>query len=669
MAVLLSPVGSPKERTLAPDLPALTTLLILLGALVFLLPAPLEAQVQGSCDVPHFDKLSVLTLSNGSRITYFNGPVIRCRGGTRIQADSAVVFEATNYTQLFRNVVFSDETSRLTAREARYFDTERRLKAWGEAVLRDLEDGSVIRGDTMVLLGSTPQRPDDQLTVTGERPRATLYPALQPLPPDSSEARGTEGAQVQLPDTAGAGAAGQPPDSASTAADTTGPEPPVQAPDSVAAVADSVAPAREVRPTPPPEPEERTPYEIDARRIFLEGSRYFRATGQVNITRDSLQARADSVEYDESVGSLFLARRARVHTASYDLTGETIRLDIPRDEVREVLARDEAVLEGEDLTLLAPMIRLFLTQGALERLVAVDETDSLAVGDTAAAQISAFPGEFLAGGQPHPVALAMGLESFPSRPYVSAQDFLLWADSVEVLAPGETLDRLRAVGRARGETLARDSLNTPDTPALIRRDWLEGDTIVAIFTRVPDSARASDSLQALPADQPADSLPATPAVATDSAETEYRLERLIAKAQARSLYRLTPSDSTLVEEKRMAVHYVTADQITILMEEGEVQEMEVQGSTTGIHLEPLPAAETPPDTTGAGAGSPADSTRVLPDSIRTPPDTTAVPPDTTMVPPDTTGVPPATTRVSPGAGDPPTGKRGVDRGSPGREGR
>ncbi len=650
MAVLLSPAGSPKERTLAPGLPELTTLLILLGALVFLLPAPLEAQVQGSCDVPHFDKLSVLTLSNGSRITYFNGPVIRCRGGTRIQADSAVVFEATNYTQLFRNVVFSDETSRLTAREARYFDTERRLKAWGEAVLRDLEDGSVIRGDTMVLLGSTPQRPDDQLTVTGERPRATLYPALQPLPPDSGEARGTEGAQVQLPD------------SVAAAADTTGPEPPVQAPDSVAAVEDSVAPAREVRPTPPPDPEERTPYEIDARRIFLEGSRYFRATGQVNITRDSLQARADSVEYDESVGSLFLARKARVHTASYDLTGETIRLDIPRDEVREVLARDEAVLEGEDLTLLAPTIRLFLTEGALERLVAVDETDSLAAGDTAAAQISAFPGEFLAGGRPHPVALAMGLESFPSRPYVSAQDFLLWADSVEVLAPGESLDRLRAVGRARGETLARDSLNTLDTPELIRRDWLEGDTIVAIFTRVPDSARASDSLRALPADQPADSLPATPAVASDSTETEYRLERLIAKAQARSLYRLTPSDSTLVEEKRMAVHYVTADQITILMEEGEVQEMEVQGSTTGIHLEPLPASETPPDTTGAGAGSPADSTGVLPDSIRTPPDTTAVPPDTTMVPPDTT-------RVPPGAGAPPTGKRGVDRGSPGRGGR
>ena len=61
---------------------------------------------------------------------------------------------------------------------------------------------------------------------------------------------------------------------------------------------------------------------------------------------------------------------------------------------------------------------------------------------------------------------------------------------------------------------------------------------------------------------------------------------------ARSLYRLTPSDTTALPGiDAPAIHYVTGDEITIIMDEGEADRLEVQGRTRGFHLEPLPLSE------------------------------------------------------------------------------
>ena len=105
----------------------------------------------------------------------------------------------------------------------------------------------------------------------------------------------------------------------------------------------------------------------------------------------------------------------------------------------------------------------------------------------------------------------------------------------------------------------------------------------------------------------------------DSTGADYRLERLVARGNARSMYRMAPSDSTLVEGGDLfAIHYVVGDEITILLNEaGEAEKMEVKGETRGIHLEPV----------GRG-GMVVDSTVV--------PDTMIVP--DTMVVPDTSAV-------------------------------
>ena len=149
--------------------------------------------------------------------------------------------------------------------------------------------------------------------------------------------------------------------------------------------------------------------------------------------------------------------------------------------------------------------------------------------------------------------------------------------------------------------MIQDSLTTPDTPPLIARDWLEGDTIVAFFGEKSDSLLATDRplLERHP-----------DAVDTPADQADYRLEQLVARVGARSMYRMAPSDSTLAAEgERLAIHYVIGDEITIILnEEGEAERMEVIGQTRGIHLEPLPPKGEPvdtltvPDTSGVRRG-------------------------------------------------------------------
>jgi hypothetical protein len=195
-------------------------------------------------------------------------------------------------------------------------------------------------------------------------------------------------------------------------------------------------------------------------------------------------------------------------------------------------------------------------------------------------------------------------------PRAEAEDFVLTGDSLDVEAPGGSLERVVSAGRARGESTSRDSLNSAATPPALRTDWIEGDTIVAEFA--PVFARA-------------DSVP--------SDEDGLTLRRLTASGSAKSLYRLEPerapvdsvaadsaaaeSDSVTVTVDSLAVapdsvtapadslavspaaastpedvkeplplHFVAGDRIIITMRQGEIEKMEVEGQTRGLYLQP-----------------------------------------------------------------------------------
>lgn len=576
-------VQSP-PRDVGPDNPVGVLLTLLIGLWIVV---PSGSAAQEGCvlgDRGRNDTF-IQTLPGIGSVTYIGGAYFSCAGGVEIFADSAVAYQQRRMSELLGNVRYIESERELRAARAQYFTDEGRLQAQGQVVVVDRANGSSVRNGDLVYLLQTDFRDTSEMTVTtgsdGVRPTAVLTP-----PPDTSRVDSTG---VPLP------------------------------PDSVAA-----------------------PYTVDAHRIFIRGSGYFAASGDVVIERDSLVAYADSAEYDEGAAGLDLVTNARVVGTAYELTGRTITMANPGGEASEVRALRDARLVGADVLLTAARIVVMLRSGALDRLVATT------------------------------IAPTDGVEADSMdqrRPEAVVDQFVLTADSLTVSAPGEQLQRVVASGTARSVSTARDSLNTAVLPEIARTDWLEGDTVIIRFVgspplppittqrdaavAVPDPSGAprGDSIVSEPGSpvQAADSAflvgPDSSAVAAgaetseappvsdtteaaveaagvDAAEAseqpgepnpseEADVEEIIARGRARSLYRLPANDSTYrAGTHPPAVHYVVGREIRIRLESGGVAGMQVAGQTRGFHLEPLRGV-------------------VVPDSARIPPDSAAVP-DTTV---------------------------------------
>ncbi len=525
--------------------------------------------------------LSSTAVPGIGRITHVSHPHLVCADGVEIWADSAVSYGGQGMSDLLGHVRYRDRTRELRADTARYFSRQARLQAHGSLFVQDTAQGSVIRNGDLVYLRRSSERSQEEMTVwmgpDHVRPHATLRMRAAPdtagaeRPPPDTATADTTGAKRPLSDTATAT------DTVRAQADTTHAREPVPAGGDTA------------RTLPPPAPD-TTPYDVVADTIVLRGSGYFRAMGNVEIHRDSLQAFSEVAEYDQTAGRLLLERRARVEGSSYDLSAERIDIGLPGGAIRDVRARGQAVLVGQDLNLTSPMIHMFLQNGLLDRLVAVpllrDSTPGTAADSARAA-----------------------------RPVAVADNFHLTADSLQVDAPGQELKRIYATGDARGESDARDSLNVPELPLVARRDWVEGDTVVVTFVPV-----AEDSV--------ADTSSAASSPPPDSAKERFRVDRLVASGDARSLYRLPPRDSAALPGTcPPSVNYVKGVRITLAMNKGEVDSMQVDGPAQGYHLEP--AQRCPADTAaGDSARSARDTAAAKTDTAKSRSDTLRAGPPT-----------------------------------------
>lgn len=458
-------------------------------------------------------------------------PHLLCRDGVRIRADSARFYDTRDYYELYGNVLYEDADRILRALRAQYYRSTGRLQAQQDIRLTRRSDNALITGENLVYTQGGPAD-NGVLIVTGGRPHAVLYTTRDTV-------RGGD-----VPDEP----AGSPP----------------------------------------------APWDIDADRIEMEGEDRFDASGDVEIRRDSLEAFADRAVYDTGVGQLTLLGRARMLDAGYALEGDTIDAVLPGDVIEEIVSRRRAVLTGEDLDVRAPLIRMLMSEGTLDRLVAVTHTRD----DTTATEPAEPEGE-LAGAPLPPVTDAALLQAeHPARPVARARDFVIVADSVDVRLPGEVLERLVAVGSAYGESAGRDSLNVEDLPEVARRDWIDGHTIEALFARVtsPDTPEAAAADTVTPPGEP----PVTPPepldpaeepAAADTTEARYRLERLTASGSARSLYRMAARDTGAAATEQgphqPAIHYVVGDTIVLTLEEGAIRTMDVVGQVRGVHWEPV----------------------------------------------------------------------------------
>jgi lipopolysaccharide export system protein LptA len=285
-----------------------------------LLFAGTEAAGQQSfCDLQSSRRV-VSTERNQARVTYVSTPRFECPDGTRIEADSSVIFEATSFTQLFGNVIFRDGQRELFADRAQYFSDVGRLQAQGSVRLINLEDGSSLAGEDLVLLQEGDDRAEEDVVMRQGRPHARLVPKVAPGM------------------TATEGSPGSP------------------QPDRV---------------------EGAVPYEVDADLIHLVGDRLFQARGRVQVTQESLQFYGDSLEFQQDIGWLTLFENARILSQdtvtgdTMDVRGDTITMDVPDGQIEEIEARGRAHLLAADVDMRGPTIRLALVEEELERVFAV----------------------------------------------------------------------------------------------------------------------------------------------------------------------------------------------------------------------------------------------------------------------------------------------------------
>ena len=276
-----------------------------------------ERAGQRSCDLTSSLQL-VSNQTNNARVSYISAPRFECTDGTRMQADSSVHFEATAFSQLFGNVVFRDEGKELHADRAQYFERVGRLQAQGSVRLVNLENGSWVTGEDLVLLQEDDDRAEDDVTVRGGRPHASLVSKATPdsaaVSPEASRAENSE---------------------------------------------DSM------------------PFEIDADLIHLVGDRLLQARGRVEVSRGTLQSYGDSLEFQQDIGWLTLFDNARIlswDTVSgdtLDVRGDTITMYLPDDRIDEIEARGRAQLLADDVDMRGPVIRLVFEEEELEYVFAV----------------------------------------------------------------------------------------------------------------------------------------------------------------------------------------------------------------------------------------------------------------------------------------------------------
>ncbi len=278
------------------------------------------------------------------------------------------------------------------------------------------------------------------------------------------------------------------------------------------------------------------PFEVDADRLHIYGDSAVAGAGRVVAIRGDLVAHADSMDLDLAGDRLWLLGGPQVTSDSMVLSGDTILVLMQEQQIREIEAWPAGSATSREMSLEAPLLRMFVEDDEVNRLVA-------APGDPA----------------------RTGAEESPERdPWAVSvsTDYRLEADSIDIQRPGGVLDRVFALRRARAESTEE----VIPGGGFLARDWLEGDTITGFFT-VRDSGSASGDAE---------------------------LTRLRASGNARALHYVRQEDAG--DGQLPAPNYVKGREIILELEDGEVRQVRVIGPARGVYLEPIPPS--PDDTTG-----------------------------------------------------------------------
>lgn len=257
------------------------------------------------------------------------------------------------------------------------------------------------------------------------------------------------------------------------------------------------------------------PVIVFANRIRMDGDSLIYASGRVEITRTDVTAVGDSAYMDGGNEFVRLMRQPRVTGRGdrpFTLEGRVIDLFSRNRHLERVVASPQGHATSQDLELFADSLDLRIREDRLER------------------------------------AYAWG----PSRARATSPERDVTADSLDVILPAQRLEEFRAVGGAFATSI-------PDTARVIsdERDWMQGDTIIALF----DSLTVGDTRR-------------------------VQTREVVAVGSARSYHQMQPQGEGAAERRdRPNVNYVRGDRIRVELREGEVQSVTVVGNASGVYLE------------------------------------------------------------------------------------
>ena len=260
--------------------------------------------------------------------------------------------------------------------------------------------------------------------------------------------------------------------------------------------------------------------------IIGEGDSTFFAVGDVRIERTDVLATGDSAVFEGARRYTRLMKKPVVESKGDDpftLKGRVIDMFGNEDrQLNRVVAIDSANAVSSDFKVDSDTIDLRLEERKLTRAFAFGPSGALA--------------------------------TTPQRDIV--------ADSMDIIMPNQQIRELRAVGKAFAES-------DPDTLKIksIERDWIRGDTLIALF----DSIAPTDT-------------------------TQPDVRELFASGQASAYYQV---EADTAQRDRPGINYVVGRIIRLVFKDKEVETVTVTDQVSGVYLAPLPAdsvARRPPAT-------------------------------------------------------------------------
>jgi hypothetical protein len=332
---------------------------------------------------------------------------------------------------------------------------------------------------------------------------------------------------------------------------------------------------------------------VVADRINSTGNNLVYAGGTVQITRPDLFATGDSAYVDNRTASgraqLLVSPKveSKDTTRAFTLTGGMIDIYMTNRQVDRIVATPEGHVVSEELQLFADSIDMRVHDRRLQRAMAWGKTRARAVS--------------------------------PDRE--------ITADSIDAVLPNQQVREIRAVRDAYATSI-------PDTTTIIttERDWLRGDTIIAVFDTVPARGQTTERTVGQAVDStvnpsavaakppPArDTLPASivdmavsggrDTTARDTASKSPPLKSLVVVdadgTDARAYYHMANQDKI---KDKPSVNYVRGRSINLAFEHREVQTVTVLDQASGVYLEavtdstpteqPVLRRPTPPRTGG-----------------------------------------------------------------------